>query len=213
MGASVSKTNEGDFNQPKTFDIAVIGPEGAGKTSLVRRLLRPRAAGSDELPQLPQMAPTIGYISEEVPYGKHTLTFWDFSVQAQVDVGRDVYWNVHAFIFMLDASLPERLEKVKEMLWSLSEEIRRGGYYLSTHPILVLANKIDKMGPALDTDGIYQALDISELASRGTVITLKSVSAMSDEGVHEAMQWLLDNVSRTHIEQHDGTKRAIMRVL
>jgi hypothetical protein len=55
-----------------------------------------------------------------------------------------VYWNAHAFIFVLDASASELSPQAKEALWLLAEEIRKRGHYLSTHPILVAANKIDK---------------------------------------------------------------------
>lgn len=106
----VSRPCDSDFNDSHamlifTQDIALVGLTGAGKTSFIDRLKRPQQATGD-IPPLPQTTPTIGterhilvpyivlmtrcvlgYIIDEVPYRKHTLTLWDFSAPAQLESG------------------------------------------------------------------------------------------------------------------------------
>ncbi|KAF7356372.1 VWFA domain-containing protein [Mycena venus] len=153
MGTSRSSSKD-TADQPKAFDIAVIGLED------------------------------VGYIIEEMPYGKHTFTLWDFSVQAQLE-----YTGMLTHSFLCSTHRPPRDFRRQKNLWLLAEELRKGGLYSTTHPILILANKMDKLD-AMHVDEIYQALDIAGIAKWGRVITLKCVSTTSNEGMHEAMRWL-----------------------
>ncbi|KAJ7700715.1 P-loop containing nucleoside triphosphate hydrolase protein [Mycena rosella] len=212
MGAGPSSpSNDSDESDPpKTFDIALVGLKDAGKTSILNRLQRPEQPTG--LPSLPQPAPTIGYISQEVPCGQHLLTLWDFSAETQADPGKLEYWNVHVFIFAIDASSPEHIPKAKDELWSLAEQIRKDSS-IQAHPVLVVATKIDKLNGPPDLDEMSRALDIEGLVKRGRTIGLKGVSAATNEGMEGAMQWVLENVTHAHITQHDETKSAIMRYL
>ncbi|KAJ7812704.1 P-loop containing nucleoside triphosphate hydrolase protein [Mycena olivaceomarginata] len=188
MGANLSSS----MTIPKTFAITVVGLSGAGKTTL-------------------QAESFIG-----ISFGNHTITFMDLSVEAQFKVGmcgNGLYEKAHAFIFVLDASVPERFREAGDVLSLLTEEIRATNGDDNTYPILVLANKVDKLDQALNVDEISRALDIAGHSGLGRAITLKGVSAITGEGMDEAMEWLMENMTHMHIAKHNLRQALTIRPL
>ncbi|KAJ6620556.1 adp-ribosylation factor [Mycena sp. CBHHK59/15] len=170
---------------PKSFEIIMVGLDDAGKTSIVNRLHRRELPGG----VLPQTIPTIGCTIETIPYGRNSVTIWEFGGLDKIrPLWRRYYWNGHAFIFALNAAAPERFSEAREELLRMHNEISH------EHPLLVLANKMD-LHEAVDLLTVSQALDVERLSKSGRKIALKGVSAMSNVGLDEAMQW---RVFRTH---------------
>ncbi|KAJ7456922.1 ADP-ribosylation factor family-domain-containing protein [Mycena latifolia] len=167
---------------PKAFVVLMVGLDDAGKTSLLNRLHR------RELPLgvLPLTTPSIGFTIGRIPYGRHSVTLWDFGGSDPIrPIWRLYFRTAHAFIFALDAAVPERFPTVEDELHRLHRCIS------SVFPLLVLANKIDLAG-AVDLDAISEALGVEALASTrpSRAIAVKGISAMTGEGIEEALQWV-----------------------
>ncbi|KAJ7464643.1 ADP-ribosylation factor family-domain-containing protein [Mycena latifolia] len=187
---------------PKTFDIVLLGLDNAGKTSLVNRITR------SELPigTLPDIRSTIGFECESIPYKSNHITLWEIGGRDKIrPLWRSFLWKGHAYMFIVDATASERFQEAKAELHRLHEEIRQREY---AHPLLVVANKMDGAG-AVDLAELSQALDIAGLAKWGRIMDLKGVSAMSNEGVEEVMDWFVTNVSNAQIVSHNEEKDMI----
>ncbi|KAJ7210557.1 ADP-ribosylation factor family-domain-containing protein [Mycena pura] len=197
MGATTSSitaaSKEAFF--PKSFEIMIIGLDGAGTTSILNRLHR------RELPTgvLPMTIPTIGFNIETVAHARHRLTIWEAGGQDKIrPLWRRYYWNALAFAFALDASAPERLPEAREELHRMCGEVNE-------HPLLILANKMDLPG-AMDLAHITEALGIEEIAKR-CLVAVKGVSAMTGEGLAEMLDWFVANVSHQDIARHNENKK------
>ncbi|KAJ7799115.1 ADP-ribosylation factor family-domain-containing protein [Mycena olivaceomarginata] len=202
MGSVISTTTAASasfLGLPKTFVLVMVGLDDAGKTSLVSRLKR------RELPRgvLPTTITTIGCTIETIPYGRHSVTIWEFGGMERVRcLWRRYFWHAHAFIFLLDAAAPARFPEAKEELLRLLDGI----HY--SYPVLVLANKID-LPSAVELRTIEDALSVPELV-RGGKIALKGVSAMTGEGINEAIEWFVANISHDSIAKiNEGKKHVI----
>ncbi|KAJ7180891.1 ADP-ribosylation factor family-domain-containing protein [Mycena filopes] len=176
---------------PKSFTIVMVGLDGAGKTSLLNRFKR------RELPSgiLPATTTTIGTTIETIPYGRHSATIWEIGGQEKIrPLWRRFFWNGVAYIFVVDATAPERFPDVKEelgLMWGNAGE---------EYPVLILANKMDLEG-AVPLDAIAEAVDFEKLANSRMVV-LKGISAMTGEGTDEVFRFFVQNVSHRLIAEH-----------
>ncbi|KAJ7739818.1 ADP-ribosylation factor family-domain-containing protein [Mycena metata] len=166
---------------PKSFEVVMIGPDNAGKTSLVNRFKR------RELPSgvLPATTTTIGSTRETIPFGRHSVTIWELGGADKIrPLWRRFFWNGHGFIFAVDASAPERFAEANEELGRMWAEISE------EHPILILANKMDLAG-AVGLPQISKALGVEELqVAKARTVGVKGISAMTGEGTDEALEWV-----------------------
>ncbi|KAK7025046.1 ADP-ribosylation factor family-domain-containing protein [Favolaschia claudopus] len=185
---------------PKTFELVMLGLDDAGKTSFYFRVTR-----LHELPRgvLPTTISTMGWNIDNFVYGRHRITIWDFGGSRTIrTLSRSYLWNAHAFIFVLDAASPTRFAEAKQELMWLWQRTEK------QHPVLVLANKIDLYG-AEKLNVIEDALDIETMASSGRLIALKGVSAITGEGVDEALEWSVENISHELIAETEQAKKAV----
>ncbi|KAF8216680.1 ADP-ribosylation factor family-domain-containing protein [Mycena galopus ATCC 62051] len=177
--------------------LVLIGLDGAGKTSLVNRLSR------RELPLgvLPATASTIGALHIEIKdFG---ITVWEFGGSEKIrPLWRRYFWNGHAFVFLLDATAPARFPEAKDELIRLWEGMS------DKHPVLVLANKVD-LAYAAELSMIEEALGVPELARSDRKIALKGISAMTGEGIDEALEWFVANLSHQFIAEINEGKRHV----
>ncbi|KAJ7087711.1 ADP-ribosylation factor [Mycena crocata] len=184
---------------PKAFVITMVGLDGAGKTKLLMRLKhRKLPAGV-----LPLTIPTIGSNVETIPFGRHTITVWDFGGLDRIrPLWRRFFWHAHAFVFVVDASMPMRFAEARQELRYLCEETDAAAC-----PVLVLANKIDSVDD-LDLPALALALNMDAL---GRTITVKGVSAFTGDGLDEALEWVATNVSHEHIARIDEGKKHMVQ--
>ncbi|KAF7356370.1 hypothetical protein MVEN_00969400 [Mycena venus] len=219
MGSAISTTAATLLGASKTFELVMVGLDDAGKTSLVNRLKR------RELPRgvLPATITTIGasFLSlasvlfkginwigstiETISYGRHSVTIWEFGGLDKVrPLWRRYFWHAHAFVFLVDAAAPARFPEAKEELTRMWEGTS------DTHPVLVLANKIDLAG-AVELSVIEEALGVPELAKSGRTIGVKGVSALTGEGLNEALGWFVENISHQFIAETDEAKKHVVQ--
>ncbi|KAK7025054.1 ADP-ribosylation factor family-domain-containing protein [Favolaschia claudopus] len=202
MGSAISTATASTaafLGSPKKFEVVMVGLDEAGKTGILNRFHR------RELPRgvLPATIPTIGGNYETFTYSQHRISLWDFGGHEKIrPLWRRYFWNGHAFIFVLDATAPTRFAEAKQELTWLWEGTEK------QHPILVLANKMDLAG-AVGLNAIEEALGIEKIASSGRAITLKGISAMTGDGVDEALEWLLQNISYLLIAETDQAKKNV----
>ncbi|KAJ7017710.1 ADP-ribosylation factor family-domain-containing protein [Mycena alexandri] len=199
MGATISRAAESGADLvlgntlPKTFEIVMIGLDDAGKTSLVNRFKR------RDLP-LPATVTTIGTTIKTIRFGRHRITVLELGGADKIrPLWRRFFWNGHAFIFLVDASAPERFSEAKEELGRMWGEISK------KHPILILANKMDLKG-AVGLDEVAEALGVGGLAT-GRTVAVKGVSAMTGKGPEEVLKWFVENVSHQLIAEHNEVKK------
>jgi GTPase SAR1 family protein len=79
------------------------------------------------------------------------------------------YWNAYAFVFVVDATAPDRFPEAKEELFYLHND---GQTQAESHPLLVLANKMDLPGAA-DLRTISAALGVDEVSRVRKLVTVK----------------------------------------
>ncbi|KAF7356408.1 hypothetical protein MVEN_00973400 [Mycena venus] len=183
---------------PKTFDVMLVGLDSAGKTSILYRF-----AHRDPTNMLPATETTIGVESETISYRGHNITITEFGGSAKIRVCARVYfWNYYAFVFVVDATAPERFSEAKEEIQRLNNDSTK----CASHPLLILVNKTDMAG-AVDLATISQALGIDQISRLRKIIAVKGVSAMTGEGLDEVLEWLSTAVDHRLIEYHDRLRR------
>ncbi len=176
--------------QPRTYTICFVGLSGAGKTSILSRLI---------YGDYYETTPTLGFDVDHVEYRgtHHTIEF-----QAYDMGGQDTY--VHAFwkkiipksdalIFVIDAADHGKFQKARDaLIFALS--------YVQSAPVMILANKQDLKGAAtvddlVDILNLWEAIDLIDITS----LRIFPVSAKTGEGIQEAFDWL----ARVLTGQHD----------
>ncbi|KAF7356367.1 hypothetical protein MVEN_00969100 [Mycena venus] len=214
MGSSLSKTTG-----PLKFDILLIGLDNAGKTSLFKRITQPETVSLDSDLVI---EPTIAFEKESIQYRNNNITLWSlggqnkirplwrscgsFSSDNEIMLTSPVLWNAHAYMFVVDATAPERFAEAKEELHRLHEELHHRQY---KHPLLVVVNKMDSGVNAERLGEISKALDVTKLEKSGRIVGMKGVSARTNEGVEEVMQWFLENTSAADIALHDEHRKEV----
>ncbi|KAJ7199667.1 ADP-ribosylation factor family-domain-containing protein [Mycena pura] len=195
MGTSLSKSTQAGLLK---FDILLIGLDNAGN-SLFKRITHPETVSDLET------EPTLAFEKETIQYETHNLTLWSIGGQTKIrPLWRSFLWNAHAYMFVVDATAPERFSEAKEELHRLHEELHRRQY---KHPLLVVMNKMDSGVDAERLAQISQSLDVATLDKSGSIVGIKGVSAKTNEGVKEVMQWFLVNTSAADIALHDEHRK------
>ncbi|MFW9854096.1 MAG: ADP-ribosylation factor family protein [Candidatus Thorarchaeota archaeon] len=164
----------------ETSQIVIIGLDGAGKTTIVNRLLR-----SEFIPT----TRTLGVNYRTVKYRQIEFNLVDLGGQ---QIYRNLLWDAsldkaNAIVFVLD-SADIRIAEASDAFW---DSIKRN----EKAPVLFIANKIDLPG-ARAFELIVQDLDLTR-ATRSTnrPVGLFRVSAKTGENFYDAFDWLADVIS------------------
>ncbi len=159
------------------YKVLLIGPWGAGKTSLIRKYVEEKFT-EDYLP-------TIGasVMVKEIIYNVQgadvqvSLTIWDIAAQDTFKLMRSVFYaGAYGAFIVADLSRIQSFEQAQE--WA--EDLR---VKVPECPIIFLANKSD----------LEYFLDdkfIQEIADKMGAVKLFKTSALNGENVQEAFRYL-----------------------
>ena len=161
------------------YEITIIGLDGAGKTTIVNRLLR-----SEFVPT----TRTLGVNYRTVRYRQIEFNLVDLGGQ---QIYRNLLWHdsldkASAIVFVLD-SADIRVVEASEAFW---DSIQRN----EKVPVLFIANKIDLEG-ARAFDLIVQDLDLARAQRADRPVGLFRVSAKTGENFYDAFDWIADVLS------------------
>lgn len=158
------------------YEITIIGLDGAGKTTIVNRLLR-----SEFVPT----TRTLGVNYRTVKYRQIEFNLVDLGGQ---EIYRNLLWydsieKASAIVFVLD-SADLRLSEASTAFW---DSIQRN----EKVPVLFIANKIDLPG-ARAFDLIIQDLDLTRAQRSARPVGLFRISAKTGENFYDAFDWIAD---------------------
>jgi ADP-ribosylation factor-like protein 13B len=144
--------------QPKTMQVAILGVNNAGKTSIVNTLQGNKDAATK---------PTLGFRPTTMMLGDETkIKFYDLGGGKKIrDIWEQYYHDVHAVVYVVDSS------ETAEAHWDESREVFKNVYthsLLSGKPLLVVANKQDVNG-SLDVETVCQYLGFETNRSQNIV--------------------------------------------
>jgi len=180
-------------NEAAKYEIAIIGLDNAGKTTIVNRLLR-----SEFVPT----TRTLGVNYRTVKYKQIQFNIVDLGGQK---VYRNLLWapalekEISAIIFVLD-SADIRVSEASEAFW---ESIKHN----EKAPVLFIANKIDLPG-SRPFDLIVKDLNLISAVRSSRPVGLFRISAKTGENFYDAFDWLADVLSGS-----ESTFRCKLRVV
>lgn len=158
------------------YEIAIIGLDGAGKTTIVNRLLR-----SEFIPT----TRTLGVNYRTVKYRQIEFNLIDLGGQ---EIYRNLLWHASldkasAIVFVLD-SADIRIGEASKAFWDSIQRNERV-------PVLFIANKIDLIG-ARAFELIVEDLDLTRAQRSARPVGLFRVSAKTGENFYDAFDWIAD---------------------
>lgn len=165
----------------RELEVALIGLQGVGKTSLVNILAKDGAFSED-------LIPTVGFNLRQMHVGSVQLKVWDLGGQPRFrGMWRRYCSGVGVVVFVVDAADRSTLDTAKNELHSLLRS--QTDSPLAAIPLLVLGNKIDLPG-ALTTPELIEALDLPSIAEEREVNTY-SISCKHRLRIDDVLKCLL----------------------
>ncbi|KAF8508758.1 ADP-ribosylation factor family-domain-containing protein [Gautieria morchelliformis] len=172
-------------------DIVVFGVNCAGKKSIFTSI----TAREGRL-----VLPTDGYNQSIYLYQKkYRFILWDLYYMEGTIF--KYTWpdylpsSPHAAILVIDASNPETFSNTRKVLHELCAH-----QALSRCPVLVFANKSD-VPNCMTVEKVHAGLNLSSLGQLGRKSAVFRCSVTQRFGIHQGMEWLVDN-----LEPPAGTK-------
>ena len=162
------------FRGPTSARILMVGLDSAGKTAITQYL---------KYGEIVSTIPTMYFNLETIEFKGITFTIWD--LEGKCPMRRLWYQycnNSDAIIFVVDSVDNERLEEVKEEIWSLLREEK-----LAKCHLLIYANKQDLPG-ALSEEEIVTELGIDKI--KGRKWRVQPSIATHGNGLIEGFDWL-----------------------
>ncbi|CAK8693086.1 unnamed protein product [Clavelina lepadiformis] len=168
MGSRISK-----LIRPQRMRVLILGPDAAGKTTLLYRLKTGRAVNT---------IPTIGFNVEEIQIKRTIFTIWDVGGQDKIrQFWKHYFIGVGVLAYVVDSSDHERMIEAKEILTNILLDP-----LLDDCVILVYANKQDMDG-ADRADEVARWLGLTDLVQRTWHV--QPSCAITGDGLYEGLHW------------------------
>ncbi|KAJ9450335.1 ADP-ribosylation factor-like protein 1 [Diplonema papillatum] len=165
--------------------VLILGLDFAGKTTFLNRLKHGKVVES---------SPTVGFNLETLQYKSVTFQVWDMGGQTHLrPMWRCYYDDTQAVIWVLDAVDTTRLGVSRQELYMLLAEEE-----LKDAVLLILANKSD-LACSMSVADVVGQWDLSSIRDR--TWTVRPCSALTGEGINEAMDWLVSAVEQKKMDK------------
>lgn len=174
---SAKETEDGKIRK----SVAIIGLDGAGKTTLIKRLLKSEFTLS---------RPTFGVNIEIYKYRSLEFVVYDLGGQ---QVLRESLWekfitDSDGLVFVLDSADKKRFPIA-------SKEFQKAMKLNSKAPVLFVSNKID-LEDSASAEEVLNNFDFSELSRIQRKYSFTRCSALTGEHLFESWDWLTLELSK-----------------
>ncbi len=161
--------------------IAVVGPAGAGKTTLVQRLMGQSPTAT---------TPTIGFNVRKFNYRGVELLVTDLGGQQAFvnEFWEQMLSKADGIIFVMDAAAPNLFAMAYDLFLFVLPR-------MNNVPMVVLANKQD-LPQAATVQELSKLFDFKSASRRFGITALEifPISALTGEGVKRAIDWLTNEI-------------------
>jgi small GTP-binding protein len=183
----LQRINMSDYGQKFRFNIAVVGDEGVGKTSLMKKFTQ----GSFKKDYVKTIGAQFSVYDKVMGMDYVRLIFWNIAVQDTFHFLRpSFYHNKHAAIIVYSLEDNEKGKKSFQHieLW-LDDIIKFSGKI----PVIFFANKVD-----LIDESKLDEKKIKELVKNLNFISYYKTSSIKGGNVIEAFDTIIDFLYNTH---------------
>ncbi|NPE08001.1 MAG: hypothetical protein GNW80_06950 [Asgard group archaeon] len=190
-----SRESKDDESEDTKKTIAIIGLDGAGKTTIVGRLLKSDYALT---------RPTFGINIEIYKYRSLEFIVYDLGGQTPL---RETLWekfvkSADGLVFVLDSTDRRRFDLA-------AEEFNNALGYNENAPVLFLSNKID-LENAASADEVLDVIDFGRFTRVQRKYSFARCSALTGELLFESWDWLTlelsedENLPTTNVKIYGG---------
>lgn len=170
--------------------VLMVGLDGAGKSTILYGFQNKKEGNLVET-----IIPTVGFNVENIKIGTVTLNVWDIGGQQKIRT----LWGFYAdglsgLIYVIDIDDSSRWEAAVEELRKLIEKDKFEGTSAKKYPVLVFANKKDKLEPS-SIEGVRMKLNEALNPTRlfeGREWRVQVCSALDRamEDIYNGMEWI-----------------------
>ena len=160
------------------FSVALLGLERAGKTSLVKKLLK-----QEDI----VVRPTYGVNLENYQYRDLNFTCFDLGGHQpfRLSLWKKFIERADGVIYLVDSADHARFDESKQTFWHYINFAKQSS------PVLFLANKSD-LTNSKELSEVNGAFELDKFLRNLRPFNIKKCSALTGQGVYEAWDWLVD---------------------
>ena len=160
------------------FSVALLGLERAGKTSLVKKLLK-----QEDI----VVRPTYGVNLENYQYRDLNFTCFDLGGHQpfRLSLWKKFIERADGVIYLVDSADHARFDESKQTFWHYINFAKQSS------PVLFLANKSD-LTNSKELSEVNEAFELDKFLRNLRPFNIKKCSALTGQGVYEAWDWLVD---------------------
>jgi len=160
------------------FSVALLGLERAGKTSLVKKLLK-----QEDI----VVRPTYGVNLENYKYRDLTFTCFDLGGHQpfRLSLWKKFIERADAVIYLVDSADHARFDESRQTFWHYINFAKQNS------PVLFLANKSD-LPNSKELIEINEQFELDKFLRNLRPFNIKKVSALTGQGIYESWDWIVD---------------------
>jgi len=160
------------------FSVALLGLERAGKTSLVKKLLK-----QEDI----VVRPTYGVNLENYQYRDLNFTCFDLGGHQpfRLSLWKQFIERADGIMYLVDSADEKRFEESKQTFWHYIN------FAKPSSPVLFLANKSD-LPNSKELSEINEHFELDKFLRNLRPFNVKKCSALTGQGVYEAWDWMVD---------------------
>jgi len=182
--SKIGEKRASSFSQPELetgrtkYSVALLGLERAGKTSLVKKLLK-----QDDI----VTRPTYGVNIESYHYRDLNFTCFDLGGHApfRLSLWKKFIERADGILYLVDSADNSKFEESKQTFWHYIN------FAKPNSPVLFLANKSD-LPNSKELAEINEYFELDKFLRNLRPFNVKKISAKTGQGVYEAWDWMVE---------------------